>query len=373
MNKNLTFDEQPIDFFFPDLQQTRNFFSLFPPTNSQVLTTKNSLSVSDDSKKFLEENLVLNRKPVLSWHLQPNIANDYEEDLFSLFNDNPTPSGESILFNSIDPYSEEENAVFERQSPLNKSKSNRVISKQDLANFKTKEIPTKCFNHHEKPKRDLLNLHELETNRTIFPNTILKKNEKKVRKKSKQLIIPFKKITTSQLPQQNTTSNNNNSNYTGFTIQKKITKIPIKNTNMIQPLLEEAQAFLDNYKQNDQDLMTEEEKILLKKMSKKELSKFSSLEKKKRKRARDRLSARRVRIKQQAYVKYLKNHISNLKNENSTLENRLSTRLQEQKTLELRIQNLKTRKKLTKISKRKNRIIYTNSQNQNQQPSLCLI
>ncbi|KAJ6228613.1 bzip transcription factor 44 [Anaeramoeba flamelloides] len=364
MNKNLTFDEQPIDFFFPDLQQTHNCFPLQSPINSQALTTKNSYSVSDEYEKAIEENLVLNRKPLLSWHLQPNTANDYEEDLFSLFSDNPTPSGESVLLNSIDPYSDDENAIFEKQNTTTKSKPNRVINKQDLENFKTKEILTKCSKHHEKVKSELLNRHELQTQNAILTNQkFLTYNEKKIKKKSKKLIIPLKEITTGQLPQQNACNNNNKSHYTGFVIHKKITKIPIKNKNMIQPLLEEAQAFLDNYKQNDQDLMTEEEKILLKKMSKKELSKLSSLEKKNRKRARDRLSARRVRIKQQAYVKYLKNHISNLKNENSTLENRLSTRLQEQKKLELRIQNLKTRKRFNKISKRKNRKLFLGNNN----------
>ncbi|KAJ6236821.1 protein fd-like [Anaeramoeba flamelloides] len=360
MNKNLTFDEQPIDFFFPDPQQTFGCFPLAPPTISQAFTTKSIYSVSDEYEKAIEENIVLNRKPLLSWHLQPNTANDYDDDLFSLFNDNPTPSGDNVLLNSVDPYSDDEKVVFEKQNPFNKSKSNRVINKQDLENFKTKEILTKCSKHHEKVKSELLNRHVLKTKNAILTNQkFLTYNEKKVKKKSKQLIIPFKKIIKGQLPQENTT-NNNNSN-TGFKFHKKITKIPIKNKNMIQPLLEEAQAFLDNYRQNDQDLMTEEEKILLKKMTKKELSKLSSLEKKNRKRARDRLSARRVRIKQQAYVKYLKNHISNLQNENSTLENRLSTRLLEKKKLQLRIQNLKTRKKLNKISKGKNRKLLNNN------------
>ncbi|KAJ3444654.1 basic leucine zipper [Anaeramoeba flamelloides] len=306
-------------------------------------------------------------------------STDEEYELFSLFNDNLNGSTDSILLSTA-TYSDEEKEIIQNYQelglPIEPNEKMISIKSPTESDHKKDELTfeenTDLRSNQQKSLDNSRNLFIKKKSTNQDPNKITNKNNNKKKKKKKKIIVIKKqniRITKRNEKLKKTNKKKSESKSKSKRLTKEITKKTNKNNknqnsknnennkkhkssnfkySFLEPLLEEAQIFLENYHQEDEDLMTKEEKILLKKMSKKELASMSENEKKNRKRARDRLSARRVRLKQQAYVGHLQKHISNLKNENSNLESQLSIRLKEKKQLERQFQLLKKRKLLKK-------------------------
>ncbi|KAJ6255361.1 x-box binding protein [Anaeramoeba flamelloides] len=108
-------------------------------------------------------------------------------------------------------------------------------------------------------------------------------------------------------------------------------------------VLEEAKKFLKRHSTIPESVMKEDEKILLRKMSKSELENLSNEQKLQRKRARDRVCARNARNKKKKYTNFLEKQASIIKNENSKVEKQLVGLLDENQRLKNEISQLQSR------------------------------
>ncbi|KAJ3424232.1 x-box binding protein [Anaeramoeba flamelloides] len=108
-------------------------------------------------------------------------------------------------------------------------------------------------------------------------------------------------------------------------------------------VLEEAKKFLKRHSTIPESVMKEDEKILLRKMSKSEIENLSNEQKLQRKRARDRVCARNARNKKKKYTNFLEKQASIIKNENCKVEKQLIGLLDENQKLKNEISQLQSR------------------------------
>ncbi|KAJ6239675.1 activating transcription factor-2 [Anaeramoeba flamelloides] len=108
-------------------------------------------------------------------------------------------------------------------------------------------------------------------------------------------------------------------------------------------VLEEAKKFLKRHSAIPESVMKEDEKVLLRKMSKSELENLSNEQKLQRKRARDRVCARNSRNKKKKYTDFLEKQANIIKTENGKVEKQLEGLLDENQRLKNEISQLQSR------------------------------
>ncbi|KAJ3433469.1 b-zip transcription factor (eurofung) [Anaeramoeba flamelloides] len=134
-----------------------------------------------------------------------------------------------------------------------------------------------------------------------------------------------------------------------------------KNTLLCQkdPLVVLSKKFFKRHKRIPEELMTEKEKKLLRKMNKEELKNLSSSQRIERKRARDRVCARSARQKRKEYIDFLQSQINGFNKENVNLSEKLKALNGENRKLKSIVGNLEKLTKNTNI-KYKRKKLYQN-------------
>ncbi|KAJ3440007.1 b-zip transcription factor (eurofung) [Anaeramoeba flamelloides] len=142
---------------------------------------------------------------------------------------------------------------------------------------------------------------------------------------------------------------------------KETTKPKTENALLCQedPLFRLSKKFFKRHKRIPEELMTEKEKKLLRKMNKEEVNNLSPSQKLERKRARDRVCARSARQKRKEYIDFLQSQISGFNKENVNLSEKLKALNGENRKLKSIVGNLEKLTKNTNI-KYKRKKLYQN-------------
>ncbi|KAJ6232430.1 cyclic amp response element-binding protein a [Anaeramoeba flamelloides] len=117
-------------------------------------------------------------------------------------------------------------------------------------------------------------------------------------------------------------------------------------------VLDEAKKYLRRHSTIPESVMKEEEKVLLRKMNKRELENLSSEQRLQRKRAQDRVCARNAKKKKKKYTDFLERQTKIIKNENCKVQKKLDLLLNEKQRLKkeiTKLQNLCGKQKLKSL------------------------
>ncbi|KAJ3447520.1 b-zip transcription factor (eurofung) [Anaeramoeba flamelloides] len=117
-------------------------------------------------------------------------------------------------------------------------------------------------------------------------------------------------------------------------------KIGKESLSKKDPLLVLSNNFFKRHKRIPEELMTEKEKKLLRRMNKEEIKNLTPSQRIERKRARDRVCARSARQKRKEYIDYLQSQINGFNKENVNLSEKLSELNRENVKLKLIVSNL---------------------------------